>query len=92
MTHFIRTQKNKTIIECDASASDLSASVDILTYSEELLNAEDKNSFMNDFSDLSNIRGTWWESDPDDGESIDNFVKDSFIQITKQYNYNYVTD
>ena len=94
MIHFIRTNKNRTIIECEVNNNkDLSCSTDLEIYSEELFkNIPVKDQFMEDFSRLDELRGIWWESDPDDDESMDDFVRDEFVRIAHKYGYNYVTD
>ena len=57
MVHFLRTEKNITIIECEAWQGDLSAATNINEYSKMLLwiHSEDKSKtqdFINDFSNL----------------------------------------
>lgn len=99
MVHFLRTEKNITIIECEVTKSDLSAATNIDEYSKMLLwiHSEDKSKtqdFINDFSNLDSIRGWWWESEEmmGDWESIDSFVKAKFKEVSEKWNLRYVTD
>jgi hypothetical protein len=92
MVHFIRTEQGKTIIECTVSASDLSAAVNLLEYSKELLTALNKPQFIADFTQLNEIRGIYWGSNPDSGENIDRFVETAFKSIATKYRYEYITD
>jgi hypothetical protein len=50
--------------------------------------------FINDISELDQIRGWWWEMAMDSGDykSIDDFVKEKFMTVAKKYDLNYVTD
>ena len=94
MIHFLRNEKNRTIIECSVYNDDLSAATVITEYSEMLLNVEDKKSFIEDISALDEIRGWWWEKEMDFGDwkNIDDFVGSKFKEVARQWNLNYVTD
>lgn len=99
MVYFLRNEQNRTIIECTVYTDDLSASVDVLEYTKKLLEIYTQsnfnaNEFANDISNLSEIRGTWFEYEMDfgDSKSIDDFVKKSFIKVAEKWNLKYVTD
>ena len=88
MVHFIRNAENRTIIECEVTSKDLSASVDILYYTEHYRSLYEKDIssavlFMDKMCDISNIRSWWWDSEEDGGEwdSIDEFVKTKFREV-----------
>lgn len=97
MVHFLRNDKNRTIIECEVYNDDLSSSTNIEEYSKMLLDLHRKDlhyMFIQAISDLDEIRGWWWEqgSESDDYESIDAFVKEKFLSVAKKFKLNYVTD
>lgn len=93
MVHFLRNKKNKTIIECDVYGDDLNSSVDIREYTKMFLLLLD-NTFMESIAELDEIRGWWWEQAKDSGEykTIDEFVKEKFLWVAKEFDLNYVTD
>jgi hypothetical protein len=97
MIHFLRNQRNQTIIECEVYNDDLSTGTNIGNYSMMLIDLHNKDlhyPFINDISQLDEIRGWWWERVKDSGKykSIDDFVKEKFIEVAKKYDLNYVTD
>jgi hypothetical protein len=97
MIHFLRNQRNQTIIECEVYNDDLSTGTNIGNYSMMLIDLHNKDlhyPFINDISQLDEIRGWWWERVEDSGnyKSIDDFVKEKFIEVAKKYDLNYVTD
>jgi hypothetical protein len=97
MVHFLRNDKNRTIIECEVYKDDLSSSTNIEEYSKMLLDLHHKDLhyiFIQSISDLDEIRGWWWEQAVDSGdyESMDDFVKEKFLSVAKKFKLNYVTD
>ena len=99
MVHFIRNGENRTIIECEVTPKDLSASVDILYYTEHYRSLYGKDVaeavyFMDSMSELSGIRSWWWEGEEDSGKwnSIDEFVKDKFYRFAVIFELNYSQD
>lgn len=95
MVHFLRTTDNRTIIECEVYNNDLSAAVNIHEYSKMLIDLHNKDlhhPFIKTMSDLSEIRGWWWEMARTSYSSIDEFVADQFKQVAIEYNLNYITD
>jgi hypothetical protein len=97
MVHFLRNKQNRTIIECEVYNNDLSSSTNIGEYSKMLIDLHNKDlhyPFISSISDLDEIRGWWWEQAEDSGnyKSIDEFVKEKFLEVAKKHNLNYVTD
>ncbi len=97
MVHFLRNENNRTIIECEVYKDDLSAGTSIENYSTMLIDLHNKDlhhPFISDISQLDQIRGWWWEMAKDSGnyKSIDDFVKEKFMEVAKKYDLNYVTD
>jgi hypothetical protein len=99
MTHYLRTSENKTIIECDVNGDDLSTCIHVWNYSSILLDLSESNrsyarSFAREFDDLSEIRGLWWEREKEFGDwnSVDEFIKSKFHQVSKIWGLNYITD
>ena len=93
MIHFLRTNDNKTIISCNVSGHDLSSSVDIREYTSLFLRLLDL-TFMTSIAELDEIRSWWWEQAIDSGEyeTIDEFVKEKYLWVAKEFDLNYVTD
>ena len=97
MTHFLRNNENRTIISCDVGGNDLSSSTDIENYSMMLIDKHNKHlhyPFIKDISELSEIRGWWWEQAEDSGEykSIDEFVNEKYLAVAVKHDLCYVTD
>lgn len=104
MVHFIRNSTNRTIIECQVSKDDLSASVNIKEFVNYLndLHKWDRDSFTEDIHDLNEIRGWWWEYAKTVARyaSIDDFVAEKFKEVVETHNENkeediclvYITD
>ncbi len=97
MVHFLGNENNRTIIECEVYKDDLSAGTNIENYSTMLIDLHNKglhHPFISDISQLDQIRGWWWEMSKDSGDykSIDDFVKEKFMEVAKKYDLNYVTD
>lgn len=97
MIHFLRNKENKTIIECDVYNNDLSVATNIEEYSKMLIDLHNKHlhyPFIKSISYLDEIRGLWWEQVEYSGkyESIDEFVKEKFLEVAEKYNLNYVNN
>jgi len=97
MIHFLRNDRNKTIIECSVYNNDLSTATNIEAYSMMLIDMHNKDQhypFISAFSELDEIRGLWWEREKDFGnwKSIDAFVESKFVEFAEKYSLNYVTD
>lgn len=64
MTHYLHTKNNKTIVDIEQTKDDIRCVVSIREYSYLLLNMENKreqNIMIEDFNNLQEIRGTWFE-------------------------------
>lgn len=97
MIHFLRNEKNRTIIECSVYGDDLHTATNIEEYSKMLIDLYNKNShttFIESISSLDELRGWWWESEESYGryDSIDQFVKEKFLEVANKFELNYVTD
>jgi hypothetical protein len=97
MIHFLRDDRKQTIIECEVYNEDLRAATNIENYSRMLIDLHNKDlhyPFIEDISELDEIRGLWWEQIEDSGEynSIDEFVKEKFQVVAKKHNLTYITD
>jgi len=97
MVHFLRNKGNETIIECSVYKNDLSSAVELVSYSNMLIELHNKDlhyPFLKDMSELDDIRGWWWEMAKDSGDykSIDDFVKEKYMTVAKKHNLNYITD
>jgi len=99
MVHYLKTSEKRTIISCEASKLDMSSSVNIQAYSRMLLNLMEANkgyakSFLDEISDLSEIRETWWEFAESTGkfESINDFVASRFKEVASKWGLTYITD
>lgn len=96
MTHYLRNENNRTIIECETFKKlkedyDLSSNIDVAEYSDLLYFNQDKfNEIKWDFDSLHNIRREWFEGFNEG--SMDDFVKEYYTRVAKKYNLNYITD
>ena len=64
MIHFIRDDRNRTIVDIDATKKDIRCVVVIDTYSRLLLNTpeERRAELIGDFYAIQEIRGAYWEA------------------------------
>ena len=104
MTLFIRNKKNRTIVDLEFYKTkghvELHSSVIIDTYSKFLLeNLDRKDEIVNDFNEISELRGWLWESyfmgDENTDDKYDDILKilrDRLHEISKKYDLYYVED
>ena len=110
MTLFLRNKDNRTIVdiniyiktENDYKFIEISSSVDIFEYSNILLSLPDKRitqGFINDISNLSELRGWLWEvyfstkdNDPSEFQKVIEIVKENLKTISEDYNLIFVED
>lgn len=114
MTHFIRTQNNKTILDLECwvkseygndgkhSFVEISASVDIETYSLFLLSIQDPMTqlkFIADMQELSELRGWLWEvyfmvkqNTPEEYGAVREEVRKMLRHVCELYDLIYVED
>jgi|NOAtaT_6_FD_contig_61_1227086_length_1153_multi_2_in_0_out_0_1 hypothetical protein len=96
MVHYLRNEKNNTIIECETikklgEDNDLHSNIDVAEYSDLLYFNQNKFYEIKwDFDILHNIRREWFEGFPE--SSMDDFVKYHYSRIANKYNLNYMTD
>ncbi len=93
MTHYLRTKRNETIVECEVSIDDLSSAIEIVEYSLLLLGQDKPNIFIYDFDEILNIRREWFEREMDSGDwgSINEFVSAKYGMMAKKHDLNYIT-
>lgn len=109
MTIYIRNDKNKTILDCDyyiktegdSKFLEIKSSVIIETYSEFLLNSnsEKQMEIVEDFTELSELRGWLWESyflggdnNPEEYDNVLKILRRKISTIAKKYSLIYVED
>ena len=93
MTIFIRNKKNRSLVEIevysnkDGTCKDISSGVVIDTYSELLLNEENKDAqqyIVSRFSDIDELRAWYWEVFNGDGENpTTKQTTDAIMEIIK---------
>lgn len=94
MTHFLRNSKNETIVDIEATKDDIHCCIDIVNYSLQLLlmiNREEQVNFIRDIDMLSEIRGIWFETSPDDKDP-DALVERLCKDIGEKWSLFYITD
>lgn len=102
MTLFLRNDRNETIVDIELNEGenglDLRSVVIIETYSELLLkNLNISDEVISDFSELSELRGWFWEvfmemSDKPTFIDARKQVKTILTTIAKKYNLAYIED
>jgi hypothetical protein len=91
MIHYLRDDKNKTIIECDVHTNNIRSYLSIPEYSQLLLKSDNPNILILDLDELDNLRRIWFEGSQDDYPSIDKFVTEYYSRVAKKYNLIYIT-
>ena len=93
VTHFLRTGKNDTVVEVDASKNDLSSTVVISEFGRLLLDAElsKQEEMIEDFDALQELRGEFHET-PHQQETPDGLARRRLREIGDKYGIFYVTD
>ncbi len=108
MILFIRNNKNRTILDCEVYIKsedsnrfiELHSLVVVSTYSEFLIeNIELKEEIINDFSELSELRGWLWESyfmgkenDPNKYNDVLKILRERIEGVATKYNLYYTED
>ena len=97
MVHFLRNNKNRTIVECEVYNSDLHSATDIEVYSNMLLSLDEwdeQKEFINDIAYLDELRGIWWEhlETRQTNETMEKFVENEFKRIADKWYLTYITD
>ena len=94
MIHFIRDKHNNTIVDCETLPDDLHVFIDIWNYSAFLLAAEgDKTELVQDFDDISDLRGMWFESGAKDKYNEPwEFAREILKEYADKYGLWYVED
>ena len=109
MLYFLRDSDNNSIIECSVYEGDLRVIVDIRSYTMGLFDKVDEDlaaglgylelggkamDWAMMITDLSEIRGWWWEREMDFGDwkSLDEFVGVKFAAAAQKLGLCVVTD
>lgn len=109
MIFFIRNEKNRTILDCEYFIKreegmkflEIHSSVIVDTYSEFLLNSnpEKQMEIVEDFTELSELRGWLWESyflggdnNPEEYDNVLKILQKKISTIAKKYNLIYTED
>ena len=104
MTHYLRTQNNKTVVDVETSwpsggDGNIQSVVIIEEYTKILLSTNQtrlagrQKQCIEDFTNLQNLRGEWFETPlAEMKESPDEFVTRRFREIGKRWDLHHVTD
>jgi hypothetical protein len=100
VVHYLRNEKNDTVVEVSVHGDDLSSSVNISVFAKEVLElhsdgrTEKLQDFIDGIDDLNEIRGGWWEhpNNSEKWDSIDAFVESVMRDYSKKLCLFYVTD
>ncbi len=91
MTHYLR-RNGKTLVDVEATKTDISSVVCIPIYSELLLTEQGRqNEIIADFDRLQELRGEFHET-PNQQETPDEFTKRVLQAIRYKYDLEYVTN
>ncbi len=92
MTHFLRRKDEKTVVDVEATKTDLQCLVDVEGYSYVFMEESSRQTeVMIDFHDLQEMRGEWHE-DVEQVESPDEFTERKLRTVGEKYGLAYVTD
>ncbi len=84
MTHFLRTNNNETVVDIETTDDDIRTVIDIKEYSKLLLSLDSSScvdNCINDFSQLQDIRGLWFEM-----VNVMNITPQKFVeQVLRNY-------
>lgn len=92
MIHFIRDENNNTIVDCESLKDDLRVSIDIFYYSIFLLSSDNQPDVINDFNEVSELRGAWFETDAHQKYTPAEFARKILPIYAKKHNLYYVED
>ena len=91
MTHYLRLDGH-TIVDVEATSTDISSIVCISEYSRLLLKESDRQEeVIGDFDRLQELRGEYWET-PKQSETPDELAERRLRDIGIKYDLAYVTD
>lgn len=110
MTFFLRNQDNQTVVDIELFKKDgcveLNSTVCIKPYSqlllEQLISEKDESEirrFIQEFDDLSELRGWLWESyfavrknTVEEFDNVSKELKEKLMTVAKKYNLRFVRD
>ena len=92
MTHFLRNNRNHTIVDIEASENDIQSVVIIDHYSLFLLALDDerRDEFMADMGRMQEIRGEFFETNH--GMTPDEMARSLCKEMTEKWELYYTTD
>ena len=93
MTHYLRNNDNKTVVDVQTTQVDIRCVIVIKEYSALLLafGFGDPYEFIDDMSQLQELRGEWFEN-PNQKETPDEFVEKRLKAIAEKWDMVYATD
>lgn len=99
MTYYLRDKNNKTLVDIEVKCnknlplnSDLSVAVVINNYSEFLLASKNQQQVINDFDEISELRGLWFEQKCGEWENINEFTNNYLHKFVEKYDLIVVMD
>lgn len=101
MIHFLKNNRNKTIIECESveEAEDLFSSIYLINYTNDFveqlgINKKRANEFMLGVSGLDSLRNLWWttESENERWENMDHFIRHHYESFAQKMGLKYTTE
>lgn len=102
MTLFLRTKENETVVDIELNNGenglDVRVATDIKIYSEILLaNLDKQEQVIEDFSEIDNLRGWFFEvymeqTEKPDLPDVQTEIKKIILPIAEKYNLFYVID
>ena len=101
MTLFLMNEENRTVVDIEINdgknGMDVSVSTIISTYSKLLIdNIERKDEVIEDFQEIDELRGWFWEvymetPEPTFNGAVDQ-IRNHLLHIAEKYKLNYVVD
>lgn len=93
MTHYLRSKEGDTVVDIEVTTDDLHCVIDIKEYTKLLFENENrKEEVVDDFWELQEMRGSYFELLLCDIMSPDEHAKQLCKAVAKKYDLFYVTD
>lgn len=95
MTHYLRNEDNKTVVDAEAKGKqDLNVVVCLDAFGPMLLNVERGNAIrmIGDFNGVQELRGKYFEGGNVENLTADEFLEKELKKIAEKYNLIYVID
>jgi hypothetical protein len=91
MTHYLRNG-TETIVDLETTKDDLHCVIDVRGFSNLLLSSDKQQELIDDFNDLQEIRGTWFERIVRDDTTPRIFATKILKELGKKWGLYYVED